>query len=406
VLQELLKNLITTLIVFCAGIIPVLGASGLPDSPLWFKTAPGNGATAVQTIAGVSSDDQLLLSAVSASGFSLSGFWGEGQGLSSLSPALSFTQRDASLFHGEHEGASRFTGAALDALKGGFQFTAGVSQISALEVPDRLSWFAGATSEGLAFQFSRVDGQGSGAAHSVGLQMRLPLGTVQAAYTAAASDTASAVLGWQLPLSRKLSLGFELRDGRSGRFREGTYQRWVLNISGSLREQNTLLAREGGNTTADIATTAILAAGAVGVALVATSGSDDADNQFRFSTQHAAAQNVLNGINPTSVAQNVEYGGWVYRNPDDTFSATEPVKGSVDRVNIGSPTSVPSGYATASYHTHAAYDPKYDSENFSYLDITMNNNWGVDGYLGTPAGYYKFHHYLTGVITTLGTIAN
>jgi hypothetical protein len=354
----------------------------------------------------VSSDDQLLLSAVSASGFSLSGFWGEGQGLSSLSPALSFTQRDASLFHGEHEGASRFTGAALDALKGGFQFTAGVSQISALEVPDRLSWFAGATSEGLAFQFSRVDGQGSGAAHSVGLQMRLPLGTVQAAYTAAASDTASAVLGWQLPLSRKLSLGFELRDGRSGRFREGTYQRWVLNISGSLREQNTLLAREGGNTTADIATTAILAAGAVGVALVATSGSDDADNQFRFSTQHAAAQNVLNGINPTSVAQNVEYGGWVYRNPDDTFSATEPVKGSVDRVNIGSPTSVPSGYATASYHTHAAYDPKYDSENFSYLDITMNNNWGVDGYLGTPAGYYKFHHYLTGVITTLGTIAN
>ena len=405
-LRELLRNLIATLIVFCAGIIPVLGASGLPDSPLWFKTAPGNGATAVQTIAGVSSDDQLLLSAVSASGFSLSGFWGEGQGLSSLSPALSFTQRDASLFHGEHEGASRFTGAALDALKGGFQFTAGVSQISALEVPDRLSWFAGATSEGLAFQFSRVDGQGSGAAHSVGLQMRLPLGTVQAAYTAAASDTASAVLSWQLPLSRKLSLGFELRDGRSGRFREGTYQRWVLNISGSLREQNTLLAREGGNTTADIATTAILAAGAVGVALVATSGSDDADNQFRFSTQHAAAQNVLNGINPTSVAQNVEYGGWVYRNPDNTFSATEPVKGSVDRVNIGSPTSVPSGYATASYHTHAAYDPKYDSENFSYLDITMNNNWGVDGYLGTPAGYYKFHHYLTGVITTLGTIAN
>ena len=405
-LRELLRNLITTLIVFCAGIIPVLGASGLPDPPLWFKTVSGNGATAVQAIAGVSSDDQLLLSAVSASGFSLSGFWGEGQGLSSLSPALSFTQRDASLFHGEHEGASRFTGAALDALKGGFQFTAGVSQISALEVPDRLSWFAGATSEGLAFQFSRVDGQGSGAAHSVGLQMRLPLGTVQAAYTAAASDTASAVLSWQLPLSRKLSLGFELRDGRSGRFREGTYQRWVLNISGSLREQNTLLAREGGNTTADIATTAILAAGAVGVALVATSGSDDADNQFRFSTQHAAAQNVLNGINPTSVAQNVEYGGWVYRNPDDTFSATEPVKGSVDRVNIGSPTSVPSGYATASYHTHAAYDPKYDSENFSYLDITMNNNWGVDGYLGTPAGYYKFHHYLTGVITTLGTIAN
>ena len=139
---------------------------------------------------------------------------------------------------------------------------------------------------------------------------------------------------------------------------------------------------------------------------MATSGSDDTDDQLRFSNQHEAARNVLNAINPTSVAQNLEYGGWVYRNSDRTFSATEPIKGTVDRVNIGSPTNVPSGYATASYHTHGAYDPKYDSENFSYMDITMNNNWEVDGYLGTPAGYYKYHHYLTGVISTLGTIAN
>ncbi len=405
-LRNLLKSLITTLIIFCAGIIPVLGSPGLSGQPLWFKTAPGNGTTAVQAMAGMSGDDQFLLSAVSASGFSFSGFWGEGQGLSSLSPAQSFTQQEASLFHGEHERPSRFTGAALDFLKGGFQFTTGVSEISALDLPDRVSWFAGATSEGLVFQFSRVDGQESGVAHAAEVQMRLPFGIVRAAYTAASSDAASTVLSWQLPLSRKMSLGFELRDGRSTRFADGIYQRWVLNISGSLLGQHTLFAREGGNTATDIATTALVAAGAVGVALVATSGSDDADNQFRFSTQHEAAWNVLNGVNPTSVAQNLEYGGWVYRNPDNTFSATEPIKGTVDRVNIGSPTSVPSGYATATYHTHGAYDPKYDSENFSYLDITMNNNWGVDGYLGTPAGYYKFHHYLTGVITTLGTIAN
>ena len=405
-LRNLLKSLITTFIIFCAGIIPVLGSPGVSDQPLWFKTGSGNGTTAVQAMAGVSGDDAFLLSAVSASGFSLSGFWGEGQGLSSLSPSQSFTQQEASLFHGEHEQPSHFTGAALDFLKGGFQFTTGVSQIGVLNVPDRVSWFAGATSESLVVQLSRVDGQESGVAHSAGLQMRLPFGIVRAAYTAAASDAVSTILSWQLPLSRNLSLGFEFRDGRSTRFADGIYQRWVLNISGSLLGQDTLFAREGGNTGADIATTALLAAGAVGVALVATSGSDGADNQLRFSTQHEAARNVLNGVNPTSVAQNLEYGGWVYRNPDNTFSATEPIKGTVDRVNIGSPTSVPSGYATATYHTHGAYDPKYDSENFSYLDITMNNNWGVDGYLGTPAGYYKFHHYLTGVITTLGTIAN
>ena len=90
-------------------------------------------------MAGVSGDDAFLLSAVSASGFSFSGFWGEGQGLSSLSPAQSFTQREASLFHGEHARRSHFTGTALDFLKGGFQFTTGVSQVSALNAPDRVS---------------------------------------------------------------------------------------------------------------------------------------------------------------------------------------------------------------------------------------------------------------------------
>ena len=149
-----------------------------------------------------------------------------------------------------------------------------------------------------------------------------------------------------------------------------------------------------------------VAAGAVGIALVASSGSESSDNQLRFSTQHEAARNVLNGINPTSVAENLEYGGWVYRNSDNTFSATEPIKGTVDRVSIGPPSSVGAGTATATYHTHGATDPRFDSENFSFLDISLNNNWGVDGYLGTPAGLFKFHHFLTGVITTLGTIAN
>jgi len=60
----------------------------------------------------------------------------------------------------------------------------------------------------------------------------------------------------------------------------------------------------------------------------------------------------------------------------------------------------------ASYHTHAAYDPRYDSENFSQVDIAVDNAWRVDGYLGTPMGYFKYHNYLTGVITTLGRVAN
>ncbi|MDP7489184.1 MAG: DUF4329 domain-containing protein, partial [Arenicellales bacterium] len=150
-----------------------------------------------------------------------------------------------------------------------------------------------------------------------------------------------------------------------------------------------------------------VAAAAVGVALLASSGLGDQDEQLRYASQHVAARQVLNGINPKSVAENREYGGWVYRNADATFSATEPKQGTVDAVNIGSPDSVPRGtVATASYHSHAAYDPRYDSEHFSPTDIAMDVAWKVDGYLATPAGAFKYHEYLTGLIFTLGTVAN
>ena len=402
----LIKSLVRASFIFSAGIIPALGVSGPSDQTFWLTTTPPQGLGSVQAMAGVSHDDQLLLSSVHGSGFSLSGFWGEGKGLSSLSSSLSLAERDASLFHGNYQRPTHFSGAAFDFLTGGVQFTAGVSQVGATQTVDRISWFAGATSGGLALQLYRVDAENTEQAHALGLQLRLPVGEIQTAFAAAGSDVSSANLRWQLPLGRHLWLGFEVRDGRSSRFGNGEYQRWIVNFSSRQGSQDRLLAREGGTSTTDIATTVALAAGAVGIALVASSGSESSDNQLRFSTQHDAARNVLNGINPTSVAENLEYGGWVYRNSDNTFSATEPVKGTVDSVSIGSPSSVGAGTATATYHTHGGFDPRFDSENFSFADISLNNNWGVDGYLGTPGGLFKFHHFLTGTITTLGTIAN
>ena len=402
----LIKSLVRASFIFSAGIIPALGASGPSDQTFWLTTTPPQGLGSVQAMAGVSHDDQLLLSSVHGSGFSLSGFWGEGKGLSSLSSSLSLAERDASLFHGNYQRPTHFSGAAFDFLTGGVQFTAGVSQVGAVQTVDRISWFAGATSGALALQLYRVDGEDDDHAHALGLQLRLPVGELQSTFAAAGSDVSSANLRWQLPLGRHLWLGFEVRDGRSSRFGNGEYQRWIVNFSGRQRSQDRLRAREGGTSTTDIATTVALAAGAVGIALVASSGSESSDNQLRFSTQHDAARNVLNGINPTSVAENLEYGGWVYRNSDNTFSATEPVKGTVDSVSIGSPSSIGAGTATATYHTHGGFDPRFDSENFSFADISLNNNWGVDGYLGTPGGLFKFHHFLTGTITTLGTIAN
>lgn len=90
----------------------------------------------------------------------------------------------------------------------------------------------------------------------------------------------------------------------------------------------------------------------------------------------------MNYINPTSITKNLEYGGHVVRNPDGSYSATGPIQGGPAGVNIGAP---PAG-GVASYHTHGAYDRRYDNENFSPADVLYNAFNGIPGYLGTPAG--------------------
>lgn len=51
-------------------------------------------------------------------------------------------------------------------------------------------------------------------------------------------------------------------------------------------------------------------------------------------------------------------------------------------MNLGTP---PKG-ATADYHTHGAFDPRYDNENFSRGDLDGNAQMGINGYLATPGG--------------------
>jgi len=152
-----------------------------------------------------------------------------------------------------------------------------------------------------------------------------------------------------------------------------------------------------------------LGVGAAGIAAAVGSSSGNGDSQpGGFEAQHGAARDVLNRINPTSVRENREYGGWVYRSLDGSFASTNPVRGQLASVNIGSPlTSVPaSTVATASYHTHGGPDPRFVNEQFSPQDIAVDKAQRVDGYLGTPAGSFQYHNYRTGAITVLGRIAN
>ncbi len=210
------------------------------------------------------------------------------------------------------------------------------------------------------------------------------------------------------------SLGFE--SGRNRLYRDAEENRVMFRFGGTLGRQPVALnagetlespgeeparkSRAGG--------IAVLAGTVVALGVASSSGDEERDSTPRFNSQHEAARIVLNRINPTSVRQNREHGGWIYRNRDGTYGSTAPVAGQVASVDIGIPSEeVPGGTrATASYHTHGGPDPRYDNENFSPADILSDNLQRVDGYLGTPAGLLKFHHFQSQSITTIGRIAH
>ncbi len=151
---------------------------------------------------------------------------------------------------------------------------------------------------------------------------------------------------------------------------------------------------------------AVIGAAVVAGAVIASSGSDSKDEFVLNQAQDDAAFQVLNQINPESVRLNREHGGWIYRNPNGTYGATEPKLGNVASINIGD-VAIPNGtQRAASYHTHGGPDPRFDNENFSPQDLRADRASGVDGYLGTPGGLMKHHDVETGNIRTVRPIAN
>lgn len=149
----------------------------------------------------------------------------------------------------------------------------------------------------------------------------------------------------------------------------------------------------------------LIGAGVVAVAAIASSGSSSSDSSTRSQAETDAAFAVLNQVNPQSIRENREFGGWVYRNQDNTFGTSTPVRGEAASVTLPSPAvSTPAGSTvTASYHTHAAFDPRFDNENFSPQDIAADNSVGIGGYLGTPGGTFQYH--FGGDIELLGSLA-
>jgi RHS repeat-associated protein len=121
-------------------------------------------------------------------------------------------------------------------------------------------------------------------------------------------------------------------------------------------------------------------------------------------TAQQAGVAAVTYINPTSIAQNVEYSGNVYKDANGIFSFVMPTMGTFNHSPFD-PTQVPSGtvYAGA-YHTHGGDDPNLpamDSEVFSppfngqLNDIGLYSspaNQGQPAYLGTPAGRVEVYN--------------
>lgn len=124
--------------------------------------------------------------------------------------------------------------------------------------------------------------------------------------------------------------------------------------------------------------------------------------------QHDSARSRLNSINPTSVAENREYGGYVYQAADGSFATTNPIAGDATSVELPDPRfAVPNGTtARASYHTHAAFDPDFASEEFSDTDLEGDRTDNIDGYLATPMGAFLYHEVSSGQVSRLGTVNN
>ena len=96
----------------------------------------------------------------------------------------------------------------------------------------------------------------------------------------------------------------------------------------------------------------------------------------------AFAKSVLDELQPRSIAQSVEYCGYIYETETGQLAATPATRGGEDFCDLpGSDDST-----IASYHTHGSFSQDYDNEVPSTDDVEGDFDAGIDGYISTPGG--------------------
>lgn len=101
----------------------------------------------------------------------------------------------------------------------------------------------------------------------------------------------------------------------------------------------------------------------------------------------AFARARLAEIQERSFAEGIELCGIIFERQGGTLGASPVREGNEDSCGIAY-FDEPGMRPVASFHTHAGYDPAYDSEVPSILDLQSDAATGMDGYVATPGGRF------------------
>jgi RHS repeat-associated protein len=116
-----------------------------------------------------------------------------------------------------------------------------------------------------------------------------------------------------------------------------------------------------------------------------------------YSNEEIAGAQAINAINYQSIKEGREYGGFIIKNKNGTYSYTEPIQLSESGGAIRRPIN-----AVAIYHTHGRRTVGWNNENFSGSDIYVSVEViKGNSYLGTPKGIIKMFNPKTWEVRNL-----
>lgn len=117
-------------------------------------------------------------------------------------------------------------------------------------------------------------------------------------------------------------------------------------------------------------------------------------NNGTYKTLNCAGYTAARSIFPQTKAKTIEFGGFIDKGPNGTYSYTPPFPGSrtslpnfYDQYNKLLQ-SLPTGYSIAGwYHSHPVPPPTYPSaEAFSGQDLSASHYINAPGFVVTPTG--------------------